>query len=101
MKEVTVRRLIGTWCLLMISLPLAIIWIRPDFVGGKGVPAALKLCAILAAVSAGALAFTYALYRKWSLPIKRFEEFIAALPGREIDLPEAGPPEMQSLSRAI
>ena len=101
MKEVTLRKLIGTWCLLMISLPLAIIWIRPDFVAGNGLPAALKLCAVLAAVNAGALAFTYALSRKWSLPTKRFEEFIAALPGHEIDLPEGGPPEMQSLSRAM
>lgn len=101
MKEVTLRKLIGTWCLLMVSLPLAIIWIRPDFVAGKAVPAALKLGAILAAVNAGALAFTYALSRKWSLPTKRFEEFITALPGRAIDLPESGPPEMQSLSRAM
>jgi two-component system phosphate regulon sensor histidine kinase PhoR len=52
-------------------------------------------------MNAGALAFTYALSRKWSLPTKRFEEFIAALPGREIDLPESGPPELQSLSRAM
>jgi two-component system, OmpR family, phosphate regulon sensor histidine kinase PhoR len=101
MKEVTLWKLIRTWCFLMISFPLSIIWIRSDFLAGRGVAVTLKLAAVLAAVSAAGVAFHYALARKWSWQTRRFEEFIAALPAQEIDLPEGGPPEMQSLSRAM
>lgn len=101
MKEISLGKLIGTWCLLMISLPLAVLWIRPDFLAGDVIPAVLKLAAILAVVSAGGLAFMYALGLRWSLPTRHFEEFIAALPNAETDLPDDGPPEMQSLSRAM
>jgi two-component system phosphate regulon sensor histidine kinase PhoR len=101
MKEVSVGKLISTWCLLMLSLPVAVIWIRPDFLAGDLVPALLKLATVLAVVSAGGLAFMYALRLRWSLPTRHFEEFIAALPNAETDLPDDGPPEMQSLSRAM
>lgn len=101
MKEVSPGKLIGTWCLLMLSLPLALLWIRADFLAGDALAAAGKLAFILAAVSAGGLGFTYALGRRWSLPARHFEEFIAALPNAETDLPAEGPPELQSLSRAM
>lgn len=101
MKEISIGKLISTWCLLMLSLPVAIIWIRPDFLTGEVTPALLKLTTVLAVVSAGGLAFMYALGLRWSLPTRHFEEFIAALPNAETDLPDDGPPEMQSLSRAM
>ena len=101
MKEISVVKLISTWCLLMLSFPVAIIWIRPDFLAGDITPALLKLATVLAVVSAGGLAFMYALGLRWSLPTRHFEEFIAALPNAETDLPDDGPPEMQSLSRAM
>jgi len=101
MKDISFGKLAGTWCLMMLSLPVAILWIRPDFLAGDVTSAVLKLAAILAVVSAGGLAFMYALGLRWSLPTRRFEEFIAALPTGETDLPDDGPPEMQSLSRAM
>lgn len=101
MKEISVGKLISTWCLLMLSLPVAVVWIRPDFLAGDFTAAVVKLTAILAVVSAGGLAFMYALGLRWSLPTRHFEEFIAALPNAETDLPEDGPPELQSLSRAM
>jgi two-component system phosphate regulon sensor histidine kinase PhoR len=101
MKEISVGKLIGAWCLLMLSFPLAVVWIRPDFLAGDGTAALLKVGAILAIVSAGGLAFMYALGLRWSVPTRHFEEFIAALPNAETDLPDDGPPEMQSLSRAM
>jgi two-component system phosphate regulon sensor histidine kinase PhoR len=101
MKEISVRKLVGAWCLLMLSFPLAVMWIRPDFLAGHGSAALLKLATILAVVSAGGLAFMYALALRWSVPTRHFEEFIAALPNAETDLPDDGPPEMQSLSRAM
>ncbi len=101
MKEISVRKLVGAWCLLMLSFPLAVMWIRPDFLAGHGTAALLKLATILALVSTGGLAFMYALALRWSVPTRHFEEFIAALPNAETDLPDDGPPEMQSLSRAM
>lgn len=101
MKEISLGKLISTWFLLMLSFPVAVVWIRPDFAAGEVMPALLKLAVILAVVSAGGLAFMYALGLRWSLPTRHFEEFIAALPNAETDLPNDGPPEMQSLSRAM
>ena len=101
MKELTPGKLIATWCLLMISLPLAVMWMHPDFVAGREFAAALKLCAVLAVLSASAVALNYALARNWSLRTTRLEKFIAALPAQPVRLPEDGPPEMQSLSRGM
>jgi len=101
MKEISVGKLMSTWCLLMLSLPVAVVWIRPDFMTGQVTPALLKLATVLAVVSAGGLAFMFALGLRWSLPTRHFEEFIAALPNAETDLPDDGPPELQSLSRAM
>jgi two-component system phosphate regulon sensor histidine kinase PhoR len=101
MKEITAGKLMGLWCTLMIAWPAGILWIRPDFIAGHTSAAVIKLGVVLAATSAGALLFTYLLARKWSLPTRRFESFIAALPASEIDLPEDGPAELQSLSRAM
>lgn len=101
MKEITAGKLIGVWCALMLAWPVAILWIRPDFGAGEVSAAVIKLGVILASTSAAALLFTYLLARKWSLPTRRFEHFIAALPASETDLPQGGPPELQSLSRAM
>lgn len=94
-------KLLLVWCLLMLSVPFAIWWIRPDFLAMKGAAANVKLFVVIGAVSACSLAFTYALARRWSLPARSFEDFIAALPGHEIKLAGDGPPELQSLSRAM
>ncbi len=101
MKEISFGKFVGAWCLLMLSLPLAILWIRPNLVAGDVTSALLKLAGILAVFSAGGVAFMYVLGLRWSLPTRRFEEFIAALPNGETDLPDQGPPELQSLSRAM
>ena len=89
------------WCLLMLFWPAAIIWIRPDFLNGNASAAVLKLGAVLAAIAAASLCAVYVLWRRWSLPMRRFEQFIAALPASETELPYDGPPELQSLSRAM
>ena len=101
MKEITLGKLVGAWIGLMLSLPIAIFWIRPDFVAGRESSAILKLSVVLAIVSAAAVALTFTLRLRWSLPTRRFEEFIAALPTQEVDLPADGPAELQSLSRAM
>ncbi|HZS56144.1 MAG TPA: ATP-binding protein [Bryobacteraceae bacterium] len=101
MKEITAGKLIGFWCLLMFSWPVGVLWIRPDFINAGSAAAIIKLGTVLGLTSAVALLFTYVLAQKWSLPTRRFEDFIAALPASEIDLPVDGPPELQSLSRAM
>jgi len=47
------------------------------------------------------LLLIYILARKRWLPPPQFEEFIAALPDSELDLPVEGPPEQESLARAM
>ncbi|MGA8027894.1 MAG: histidine kinase dimerization/phospho-acceptor domain-containing protein, partial [Bryobacteraceae bacterium] len=85
----------------MLSWPLAVVWLSPDFKPEAHGPAFAKLFALLSLVSAAGLAFIYALSRKWSVPVERLERFALGLPAVERDLPEDGPPELQSLSRAM
>ncbi|MBV8830756.1 MAG: PAS domain-containing protein [Acidobacteriaceae bacterium] len=101
MKEITIGKLFGVWCLLMLSFPVAAFWIRDDFAPGSQLQATLKLALVLGLVAAASLGFTYVLALRWSLPTKRFEEFISAIPTQEIDLPVDGPAELNSLSRAM
>src|SRR5579875_811634 len=101
MKDITAWKLLGLWCVLMLSWPVALLWIRPDFATGNFGPAAVKLGVVLAVAAAASLLFTYLRSREWSMPTRRVQEFIAALPTSEIDLPVEGPPELQSLSRAM
>lgn len=101
MKAIKPGKLVAAWFLLMLSLPVAILWIRPDFIARSTVSAVLKLSVLLAVVSGAGLAFTYALAQSWSQPTRRFTQFVRALPAEEIELPEDGPPEIHSLSRAL
>ena len=96
------RKLVAIWCLLMLAWPVALFWMRPDFLAGGGsAAAAIKLGIVLAVANSVAVGLSYALTRRWSSLTKRFEEFIAAIPAQQIDLPEGGPPELESLSRAM
>ena len=101
MKDTALGRLIAAWCVLMISLPLGFVWLAGDFAPGRSGAAFAKLTILLAGLSAAGVMSTYSLARRWSLPTRRFEDFVAALPGSGADLPEGGPPELQSLSRAM
>jgi two-component system, OmpR family, phosphate regulon sensor histidine kinase PhoR len=101
MKGITAGKLIVLWCLLMLSWPAAFVWLRPALLNGDAKLAALKLGVVLALTTAVALCFLYAVARRWSLSMRRFEQFIAVLPATETELPDDGPPELQSLSRAM
>ena len=85
----------------MLALPFASLWLWPDVIAGRHAPALFKLAALFAVVSAGGLAFVYALAVTWSIPAKRLESFVVALPTSETTLPEDGPAELQSLARAM
>ncbi len=101
MREPQVGKFLGAWCLLMLSLPIAILWIRPDFESGQSFATLGKLAVVLAAVSACGLALTYAVMRRYSTLTAQFAEFIGALPAQEKDLPIEGPAETQNLSRGM
>ncbi|MBV9295875.1 MAG: PAS domain-containing protein [Acidobacteriaceae bacterium] len=94
-------KFIGAWCLLMLSAPLAMLWLWPNFNPGATTNAIVKLCVLLGFVCAAALAFTYSLERKWSRSARRLEDFASALPAIQTDLPDDGLAELRSLSRAM
>jgi two-component system phosphate regulon sensor histidine kinase PhoR len=85
----------------MLGLPLAWLWLWPEVSEGSHGLAFVKLAALFGVVSAGALVFVYAAAANWSIPAKRLETFVAALPLSETTLPEDGPAELQSLARAM
>jgi two-component system phosphate regulon sensor histidine kinase PhoR len=101
MKDVTAGRLFGAWLVLMISWPIAIIWIRPDVASGHTFAAVLKIGGLLAITTAASLLSAYLVARHWSVITRQFEDFIAALPASKTELPDPDAPELQSLSRAM
>lgn len=101
MREPLVGKFIGVWCLLMLSLPLAIVWIRPDFQIGASYAAISKLAAILALLCSAGLVLVYAVVRRYATLIDQFSDFISALPTQEKDLPVEGPAEIQKLARSM
>lgn len=101
MKVIRPGKLVQTWFVLMLSLPLSILWIRSDFIAGNAATAILKLSVILALASAAGLIFTYAMTQSWSQPTRRFTQFVSKLPAEETELSENGPPEIQNLSQAL
>ncbi len=101
MREPQLGKFLGAWCLLMFSLPIAILWIRPDFELGQSFATLGKLAVVLATVSASGLALTYAVMRRYSTLTEQFADFIGALPAQERDLPIEGPAETQNLSRSM
>jgi len=101
MKDITAGKLTLVWCLLMLSWPIAILIIGPKVLTSSGLAPVFELGAVLGITCAIALCFTNFVVRKRAIPTRRFEDFIAALPASEIELPTKGPPESQSLSRAM
>ncbi len=94
-------RLIGRWLLFMISLPLAMLWLRDDIPQGAFVSVFIKLAILLACTSALGVAWTGIQMRRHANRIQRLEDFVTALPDTIADLPEDGPEEFQRLSRAM
>ena len=101
MREPLTGKFIGVWCLLMLSLPLAIAWIQPDFEARQGFAAISKLAIALAVVSGAGLVLVYAVIRRYAMLLDQFTDFIGALPTQEKDLPVEGPAEIQNLSRSM
>ncbi len=94
-------KLIGGWCLLMLSLPVTFLWLKPDVKAGDDVAVLLKLFILLSVLSACALAFSHWVSRKWAQRTVQLQNFVAALPANETSLPEGGPEELQKLARAM
>ena len=94
-------KLIGGWCLLMLSLPLTFFWLKPDVKAGDDTAVLLKLFLLLGVVSAVGLAVSYQVSRKWAQRTVQLQNFVAALPASQTRLPEGGPEELQNLARAM
>jgi len=97
----TLAKLLGAWCALILSLPFAYLWLRPDIMSGHDWEVVLKLLVLLAAVGATGLVFTYAISKRWAQRTELLENFADSLPGNETGLPEGGPDELQSLAKAM
>ena len=97
----TLGKLVGAWCALILSLPVAYVWLRPGITPGHGMEVALKLLVLLAAVGAISLSLTYAVSKRWAQRTATLERFADSLPGAETGLPDDGPEELQSLSKSM
>jgi two-component system phosphate regulon sensor histidine kinase PhoR len=97
----TLAKLLGAWCVLILSLPIAYLWLKPGIVPGHGAEVLFKLLVLLAAVGAIGLSFTYAVSKRWAQRTALLENFVDSLPGSRTELPDAGPEELQSLARAM
>jgi two-component system phosphate regulon sensor histidine kinase PhoR len=97
----TLGKLVGAWCALILSAPLAYLWLRSAIMPGRGLEVLFKLLVLLAAVGATGLSFTYAVSRRWAQRTALLGAFADSLPGVEAQLPEGGPEELQSLSKAM
>ena len=97
----TFAKLLGAWCVLILSLPIAHFWLKPEIVPGHDGEILLKLFLLLSVVGATGLAFTYAVSKRWAQRTILLQNFVDALPGTRTELPETGPDEVQSLARAM
>ena len=97
----TLAKLLGAWCVLILTLPAAYFWLKPGIVPGHDGEVLLKLFLLLSVVGATGLAFTYAVSKRWAQRTAILQNFVDALPDTRTELPEAGPDEMQSLARAM
>src|SRR3954447_2307789 len=101
MRGLNLGKLLGAWCSLMLSVPIAIIWTRSDIKAGDSSAVYLKMAILLGAVSAMALCITGLVARRWSFQILRFAEFLGSIPSPDRELPVDSTPEMATLSRSV
>ncbi len=101
MGQTSFARLLSRWLALMVALPISLFWLRGDFYHGSLVSVTIKLAVIFALISALNIFLEERQARKWAIPVRRLENFVAALPDTEVDLPDDGPREIQRLSRSM
>jgi two-component system phosphate regulon sensor histidine kinase PhoR len=101
MNRFNVGRLFAVWCALMLSLPVAVLWLRPDISQGHQLPAASKLAFLLGIACAAGLIVAIVVARRWSSRLGQFSQFAAAFPARETELAVGGPPEIEGLARSM
>lgn len=97
----TLTKLLGAWCILIFSLPIAYFWLKPAMVPGHGAEVSVKLFVLLAVVGAAGLTFTYAVSKRWAERTQLLRNFVDALPGNRTQLPETGPVEMEDLAQSM
>jgi two-component system, OmpR family, phosphate regulon sensor histidine kinase PhoR len=102
MKHITVGKLAVAWLFFsIVSIVIAILWLRPDLMAHRSNAILFKAVALLATLSAVGMAFLYVVARGWFWHIRRLEEFVNAPLEAGRELPEDSPPELQLLSRAM
>jgi two-component system, OmpR family, phosphate regulon sensor histidine kinase PhoR len=85
----------------MISLPLAIGWVRGDIASGSLLAVWIKLAVVLGCTSAIPLLLMSMQARRWRLRVHEVESFVSALPASVPELSPGGPAELQQLSHTL
>jgi two-component system, OmpR family, phosphate regulon sensor histidine kinase PhoR len=101
MNQFNLGRLFAVWCALMLSLPIGTVWLGADILETHRLAAGMKLAVLLAATSASGLVVALVVSRRWSSRLQQFNQFAAAFPGTETELAVHGPPELETLGRAM
>ncbi len=101
MNRSILAKLIGRWLLLMISVPLGLLWLNDDLNHGSLTRATLKLLSLLGMVALCDILLTHAVSWKRAKQLRTLEQFAAALPFGEKELPENGPQELEPLARSM
>src|SRR5690349_20867010 len=101
MSTFNVGRLFAIWCALLLSLPMGVLWLRPDIHEGHRLAAASKVCILLAFTSSAGLVLALAVARRWASRLAQFNQFLEAFPARESELAIKGPPEIEALARSM
>ena len=76
----TLAKLLGAWCVLLLLLPVAYLWLKPGIIPGQGAEVLLKLFVLLAVAGATGLSFTYAVSKRWAQRTALLENFVDSLP---------------------
>jgi two-component system phosphate regulon sensor histidine kinase PhoR len=93
--------LLSRWLIFMASLPLAMLWLYGDVPPNVFLTLSIKLAVVMGGVSVLAALATALQARRWTLCIRRMENFVSALPHTLTELPDDGPAELQRLSRGM
>lgn len=102
MKQLTVGKLAVAWLVFsVVGIVIGASWLQPDLMARRSDTVLFKVVALLATLSAAGVVFMYTVARRWSLHIRRLQEFVNAPLEASGELAGDGPPELQALSRAI
>lgn len=102
MKQVTVGKIVGAWTVFSVGfIIVGVFWLRPELMAHRVDTVLFKLVVLLAAFSAAGIAFMSTAALRWSLHIRRLQQFVNAPVEAGGELAADAPPDLQRLSLAL